>query len=103
MAGDGRGARTVRVRVAYGELGGAVDRVTALLEAGEAVVVELSGPGAADLATLGALARLELAARRCDGRLCTRAPDDDLPRLAALTGLARVLRVERSGQPGGQP
>ena len=96
----GQRVRRVEVRLAYADLAAAVDAVTALLASSDAVVVELTGPGAADLRTVSALARLVLAARRSQAELSTRADDADLPRLAELAGLADVLRVQPASRAG---
>lgn len=60
-----------------------------LLAAGRDVVVALHGQGG--VATVGALARLALAARRSGARLAVQADDGALPRLIGLTGLDAVL------------
>jgi hypothetical protein len=53
---------------------------------------------AADLATIGALARLQLGARRCGFEIVLRGSSRELRDLLALAGLERSLRVEPGGQ-----
>jgi hypothetical protein len=52
-----------------------------------------------DLATVDALARLELAARRAGCRLVVLDPPDELRELVAFCGLEEVLRLEPRRQP----
>ena len=52
-----------------------------------------------DLGTIDALARLELSARLCGGRLRLLGTNEDLRRLVGFAGLDHVLRVEPRGQP----
>jgi anti-anti-sigma regulatory factor len=52
-----------------------------------------------DLATIDALARLALAARRRGRRMRLRGADDELRRLIGFTGLAGVLRLESEREP----
>jgi anti-anti-sigma regulatory factor len=52
-----------------------------------------------DLATIDALARLALAARRRGSRVRLRGASDHLRQLIRLTGLAAVLRVEAGREP----
>jgi anti-anti-sigma regulatory factor len=52
-----------------------------------------------DLATIDALARFELAARRCGGHLGLRGTNESLRQMIRLTGLAGVLRVEAGREP----
>ena len=51
-----------------------------------------------DVATVGALARLQLGARRCGFDVVLRAPSRELRELLALAGLEQALRVEPGGQ-----
>jgi anti-anti-sigma regulatory factor len=53
---------------------------------------------APDIATIGALARLQLGARRCGFEVVLRGPSRELRDLLTLTGLERALRVEPGGQ-----
>jgi hypothetical protein len=53
---------------------------------------------APDLATIGALARLQLGARRCGFEIVLRGSSRELRDLLALAGLERSLRVEPGGQ-----
>jgi hypothetical protein len=93
----------VTARVPYEDLAGALDRLTQLLATHDQVVLELTPPGAADVGTVSAVARLVLLGRRCGHRLQVRG-NADLQRLAELTGLACVLGVEPgSAQPERQP
>ena len=55
------------------------------------IVCEIAGPGAADLATLEALARLALEARRLGLELRLRSVSSDLRELITLAGLEGVL------------
>ena len=52
-----------------------------------------------DLACVDALARLQLAARRCGWTLVVRDPHPNLRRLLDLCGLAGAIRLEPVGQP----
>jgi anti-anti-sigma regulatory factor len=52
-----------------------------------------------DLATIDALARLALAARRRGGRVRLRGTSEHLRQLIRLTGLTGVLRVEAGREP----
>ena len=64
----------------------------------ERIVGRLDGRRA-DLALVDALARLQLAARRRDRRLCVRDPTAELRGLVELVGLTDALGVEPRGQP----
>jgi anti-anti-sigma regulatory factor len=57
------------------------------------IVVDASAL-APDAVTVGALARLQLAARRLGGRVQLRGVSDELQKLICLVGLEDVLRVE---------
>jgi hypothetical protein len=77
------------------DLPGLSERVGALLErSGPALVVCDVGEAAADAVTVDALARLQLAARRHDCRLCLRHASADLAALIRFVGLADVLPAE---------
>jgi ABC-type transporter Mla MlaB component len=69
------------------------ERVRGVVEAGEAevVVCDLEGLAAPDVATLDALARLQLAARRAGGRIRLQHACASLRELLALTGLGEVV------------
>jgi ABC-type transporter Mla MlaB component len=54
---------------------------------------------APDAATVGALARLQLGARRSGFEVVLRGPSQELRELLALVGLEQALRVEPGGQP----
>ena len=62
------------------------------------IVLDLS-PAAADVETLDALARLQLAARRAGLELRLRRASPELAELIAFAGLDAVLRVEVRRQP----
>jgi len=66
---------------------------------GATLVCDVRELAAPEAGTVGALARLQLTARRlgCDVRL--RGPSPELCELLDLCGLAEVLRVEARGQP----
>jgi ABC-type transporter Mla MlaB component len=77
------------------DLRGLSERVTALLErSGPALVVCDVGEAAADAVTVDALARIQLAARRHDCRLCLRHASTELAALIRFVGLADVLPAE---------
>ncbi|WP_460068778.1 STAS domain-containing protein [Streptomyces sp. YKOK-I1] len=81
---------------------GLADAVRALLAAGGGgvVVCEVSGLGAAGLAAVDLLARLQLAARRAGGRIRLRGPDPALRALLDLVGLALQMEGEaEEGEP----
>jgi ABC-type transporter Mla MlaB component len=75
-------------------------RAAALLE-GSGAEVALCDVGAlaADAATIDALARVQLAARRLGRDVCLCDVSDDLRQLLTFAGLADVLGVEPVGQP----
>ncbi|MET9493284.1 STAS domain-containing protein [Streptomyces sp. NPDC006552] len=66
------------------------------------VICDVSGVTGTDFATVDALARMQLAARRVGGRLRLRDPSPALVRLLTLTGLAEALGCS-GGQPLGDP
>ena len=68
-------------------------------------VIDVGGVSRPDVGTVGALARLHLAARRRGGEIRLRDPSPPLLELIALCGLADVLRIEPGRQPeeGEQP
>ncbi|MFE6362155.1 STAS domain-containing protein [Streptomyces sp. NPDC057806] len=76
---------------------GLCDDVRALLEGPGAgvVVCDVGGLGPPGLGAVDLLARLQLTARRCGGRIRLRDPDPALCALLALVG----LRFEVEGQP----
>ncbi|MFI7010122.1 STAS domain-containing protein [Streptomyces sp. NPDC050145] len=68
------------------------------------VVCDVSAVTSTDLATLDALARMQLAARRAGGRIRLRDPSPRLTLMLGLTGLDGVLSAEsRSPGPGPSP
>ena len=70
-------------------------RLAGALEAGADVVVcDLGAIARPDLRTLDALARLQLTARRCGGRMRLRHCSPELGALLAFAGLAEELPVE---------
>jgi anti-anti-sigma regulatory factor len=68
-------------------------RVRALLEDGGAdlVVCDVAGVFAPDCATVDALARMQLTAKRLGGRLRLRGTSDELHELLAMAGLCEVV------------
>lgn len=66
-------------------------RLCALLDGTQADVVVDVRTLAADAATIEALARLQLTARRLGRRISLRRPSPDLDRLVSFVGLADVL------------
>jgi STAS domain len=80
------------------DLAGLSERVSALLErTGPGLVVCDVGAAAADAVTVDALARLQLAARRHDCRVCLRQASAELAALIRFVGLADVLPDEPLG------
>lgn len=78
------------------------DRVRAAHGAGVATVVcDVSGVTTADLATVDALARMQLAARRAGGRIRLRDPAPRLALLLRLTGLDTAVDTEPPVAPSG--
>ena len=78
--------------LARADLPGLCDRVCALLRESRPQVAycEVGGVGA-DAVTVDALARLQLAARRCACQVRLRGADDELRALVAFMGLGDVL------------
>ncbi|MFE1952672.1 MULTISPECIES: STAS domain-containing protein [Streptomyces] len=64
------------------------------------VVCDVSAVTSTDLATLDALARMQLAARRAGGRIRLRDPSPRLTLMLGLTGLDGVLAPEGASDPG---
>ncbi|BBC33409.1 hypothetical protein SGFS_047030 [Streptomyces graminofaciens] len=86
------------------EVAGLCDDVRALLDAtgARAVVCDVGGIGPPGLATVDALARMQLAARRAGGRIRLRDPDPALRALLRLVGLAfEVEGQTEEGEPAG--
>lgn len=79
------------------QVAGLCDDVRTLLEGSGAgvVVCDVGGLGPPGLGAVDLLARLQLTARRCGGRICLRDPDPALRALLDLVG----LRFEVEGQP----
>ncbi|MGY0018248.1 STAS domain-containing protein [Streptomyces sp. cg35] len=78
------------------------DRVRAAAEAhgppgGATVICDVAGVTTTDLATVDALARMQLAARRAGGRIRLRDPSPKLALLIQLAGLAGALGADDSG------
>ncbi|MEU6391484.1 STAS domain-containing protein [Streptomyces sp. NPDC046939] len=67
------------------------------------VVCDVSGVTSADLVTVDALARMQLAARRAGGRIRLRDPSPALALLLRMSGLADALGLEDGDGSGGQP
>ncbi|MER5947280.1 STAS domain-containing protein [Streptomyces sp. NPDC001904] len=61
------------------------------------IVCDVSGVTATDLATVDALARMQLAARRAGGRIRLRDPSPQLALLLRLTGLGDALGIQPLG------
>ncbi|WP_372345932.1 STAS domain-containing protein [Streptomyces sp. KL116D] len=80
-----------------GDAPGLCERVLAARAITPTVVVDVSGVTGTDLATIDALARMQLAARRAGGRIRLRDPSPKLALLIQLAGLAGVLRAEAPG------
>lgn len=94
--------RVVHVRLDGADPGFAV--AERLLAAGRPVVVTLAADAEPDVGTVGALARLVLAARRGGAPVRIQAPDAALRGLADLMGLGDVLGVPATaGDPPGRP
>ena len=82
----------IRGPLARSDLPGLCDRVCALLESSHATVALCDVSGiAVDAVAVDALARLQLAARRCACRVRLRGASKDLRELVAFMGLADVL------------
>ncbi|MER5440189.1 STAS domain-containing protein [Streptomyces sp. NPDC002790] len=73
------------------------ERLGAALPGAPTVTCDVSGVTTADLATLDALARMQLAARRAGSRMVLRDPPAGLAVLLGLAGMAEVL-----GAPAGE-
>ena len=99
--GGGSGAALVRVPP-HGAAE-ALAEAGRLLSAGRSVVVALDPHTSPDVETVGALARLVLAARRGGAVLVVRAPDAALTELAELMGLADVLTLRGELKLRGDP
>jgi ABC-type transporter Mla MlaB component len=70
-------------------------------DGGATVICDVSAVTTTDLATVDALARMQLAARRAGGRIRLRDPSPPLALLLTLAGLAEAL--DSGGQPLGHP
>ena len=87
-------AFAIRGPIARGDLPSLCDRVCAILGgSGEVVGCDVSGVDA-DAVTVDALARVQLAARRCDCRVELRHASRDLLELVELMGLTHVLAAD---------
>jgi len=85
-------AFTIHGPIARADLPGLCDRVCALLRESRAEVAYCEVDGVEpDAVTVDALARLQLAARRCACRVRLRGASKDLRELVAFMGLADVL------------
>ncbi|MFD7296532.1 lipid asymmetry maintenance protein MlaB [Streptomyces sp. NPDC059897] len=76
------------------------ERLRAALPGAPAVTCDVSGVTTADLATLDALARMQLAARRAGSRMVLRDPPAGLAVLLELAGMAEVLGASAAGASG---
>ncbi|MER6154925.1 STAS domain-containing protein [Streptomyces sp. NPDC001868] len=86
------------------QVAGLCDDVRALLDAtgAGAVICDVGGIGPPGLATIDALARMQLAARRAGGRVRLRDPDPALSALLHLVGLAFEVEGQvEEGEPAG--
>ncbi len=83
--------------------GAGAQPTTVVLVAGDGTEVEVGriAPADADLALVGALARLQLRAARTGGAVLLRGACRELAELLELVGLGGVLRLEPGGQPEG--
>ncbi len=85
-------AFTIHGPIACGDLPGLCDRVCALLQATRPEVAYCQVDGVEpDAVTVDALARLQLAARRCSCQVRLRGTSDELRALVAFMGLDDVL------------
>jgi ABC-type transporter Mla MlaB component len=85
-------AFAIRGPIARADLPGLCERVCALLESNDADVVVCDVHGVEpDAVTVDALARLQLAARRCGCQVRLRRASPDLRALVAFLGLGDVL------------
>jgi ABC-type transporter Mla MlaB component len=85
-------AFTIHGPIARADLPGLCDRVCALLRESRAEVAYCEVDGVEpDAVTVDALARLQLAARRCACRVRLRGGSEELRELVAFMGLADVL------------
>ena len=85
-------AFTIHGPISRSDLPGLCDRICALLREGRAEVAFCDIEGVEpDAVTVDALARLQLAARRCACRVRLRGASDELRALVAFMGLAEVL------------
>ncbi len=88
----GRSPSTIHGPIARADLPGLCDRVCALLHEGRPDVAYCEVDGVEpDAVTVDALARLQLAARRCSCQVRLRGASDELRSLVAFMGLADVL------------
>ena len=85
-------AFAVRGPIARGDLPGLCDRVCAILGTRTSAIALCDVAGVdPDAVTVDALARLQLAARRCACRVRLRGVSDELRELVAFMGLADIL------------
>lgn len=70
------------------------ERMGSSLAHGDSIVCDVHRLPGADLVTVDALARLQLAVKARGGSIRLRGPSEDLVALLELTGLREVLRVE---------
>ena len=96
----------IRGRIARADVAGLCDRARDLLESAESnlVVCDVGALVDPDAATIDALARLQLAARRAGRRISLSHASRELQELLALMGLHRVVPLETGliVQPGGK-
>jgi anti-anti-sigma regulatory factor len=70
------------------------DRVESLVASGTHVVVDVTRVDGADVATVAALARLQLRRRASGGSICLRGPSPGLRAVLTLLGFDDVLPLE---------
>jgi ABC-type transporter Mla MlaB component len=80
------------------------DRLRSLLGRSEAalIICDVAALASADVATVGALARLQLTARRYGGQIRLRHACDELRDLLALLGLTETVPLSGGPEPGRQ-
>ncbi len=96
-------ALTIAAPPGHDHLAELCDRVAALLTAtdGGFVVCDVGAVTTADLATVHALARLHLVARRLGGQVRITAVSEELHELLALIGMCEVVGPCADATPGG--
>ena len=90
-------ALVIGAAIAPDDISPLCDRVRRLMEDAHQRVIEcdVAGVVSPDAATVDALARLQLTARRMGGEIRLRDASDELIDLIAFMGLAHVMRCEK--------